>query len=317
MTFYDLASLAKPLVTAPLAHAFLDLDADRRWQLGFHDRATPLTVRQLLSHSAGLPAWLPYTGEPLVAQLRRTPLPGAHPLMGATTVGVSTYSDLGYRLVAELLAAELGLAWKQLGQAVSGLSPAPWTPAPTELTAGQDLAAWRIAEPGLPYPEAAPGLPHDANARAGMVGHAGFGATAPQLRECLVRWMASRCPDSMAIDSAQDEGGAVWGLGLQRATEPYADLLARIPLGAMGIHVEASNSASWPAPVDSAGMPGPATFWQHLAYTGAALFVRLEDRCCVALLCHRAGPDGQLLNLAQLRERRRGMLRDFLAKLDA
>src|SRR5262245_45633517 len=79
MPLFDLASLAKPLVTAPLAHAFLDLDADRRWALGFYDRRDPLTVRQLLSHSAGLPPWLPFTGEPLAAQLRRGFPVGAHP----------------------------------------------------------------------------------------------------------------------------------------------------------------------------------------------------------------------------------------------
>ena len=68
---YDLASLAKPLVTAPLALAFLDLDADRRWALGLAEREPTLTVRQLLSHSSGLPPWRPYTGEPLAAHLHR------------------------------------------------------------------------------------------------------------------------------------------------------------------------------------------------------------------------------------------------------
>ncbi len=76
---YDLASLTKPLVTAPLALAFLDLDADRRWALGFHDRDTPLTVRQLLSHSSGLPPWRPFTGEPMAVQLRREV--AGHPLL--------------------------------------------------------------------------------------------------------------------------------------------------------------------------------------------------------------------------------------------
>jgi len=81
MTFFDLASLTKPLVTAPLALAFLDLDADRRGQLGFRERKQPLTVRQLLSHSAGLPPWLPYTGEPLPAQLGRGWPDGGLPLL--------------------------------------------------------------------------------------------------------------------------------------------------------------------------------------------------------------------------------------------
>ncbi|HEX9081221.1 MAG TPA: serine hydrolase domain-containing protein, partial [Holophagaceae bacterium] len=103
---YDLASLAKPLVTAPLALAFLDLNADRRWALGFHDRGTPLTVRQLLSHSSGLPPWRPFTGEPLARQLGR-PVSG-HPLLRPATPEKATYSDLNYRLLAELLESETG-----------------------------------------------------------------------------------------------------------------------------------------------------------------------------------------------------------------
>ena len=316
MTFYDLASLTKPLVTAVLAHAYLDLDADRRWQLGFHDRERPLTVRQLLSHSAGLPPWLPCTGEPLATQLMRTPLPGNHPLLKSGETGVSTYSDLGYRLIAELLELGMVLPWKQLGAAASGLSPAPWNEAPIPIPPGQDSAAWAIAEPGLAFPEPETHLPHDANARAGMIGHAGFGASRSQLGMSLEKWMAARWPDRMAVETARSEDGEIWGLGLQRATTPYADLLARVPLGAAGIHLEESLSKSLSEPAPTTEMLGPTVFWQHLAYTGPALFVRLEDRCCVALLCHRVGPGGELLSLDQLRERRRQMLRDFLDKLD-
>ncbi len=316
VTFHDLASLTKPLVTAVLAHAYLDLDADRRWQLGFHDREKPLTVRQLLSHSAGLPPWLPYTGEPLAAQLRRTPMPGNHSLLKTAEIGVSTYSDLGYRLIAELLEMELGLSWKQLGASASGLSPAPWSEAPTSLPPGQDAAAWSIAEPGLVYPELDPHLPHDANARAGMIGHAGFGALKKQLETSLDKWMAARWPDRMAIETARSEDGEIRGLGLERATAPYADLLARIPLGATGTHVVESLSNSWPEAIPAAEIQASTTFWQHLAYPGPAIFIRLEDRCCLALLCHRAGLGGELLSLSLLRDRRRRMLRDFLDKLE-
>jgi CubicO group peptidase (beta-lactamase class C family) len=124
--FYDLASLTKPLVTAPLALAFLDLDADRRWGLGFPDRPTPLTVRQLLSHGSGLPPWRPYTGD-LAAELGREV--GDHPLLRPATPGLATYSDLNYRLLAELLEAETGVPFSKLGLA-SGLSPAPWVEPP-------------------------------------------------------------------------------------------------------------------------------------------------------------------------------------------
>lgn len=313
LSFYDLASLTKPLVTAALAHAYLDLDADRRWQLGFHERAEPLTVRQLLSHSSGLPPWLPFTGEPLAAQLRRSPLPGNHSLLRSAQVGESTYSDLGYRAIAELLEKELGLSWKQLGAAASGLAPAPWSEAPVPLPPGQDAVAWAEAEPDLPFPDPGRNLPHDANARAGMIGAAGFGATAIQLQASLERWMGAKWPDRMAVETARSQDGDIWGLGLQRVTGLYADLLGRIPLGAGGVHVMESASmdiqlALAPAPE----MLASTAFWQHLAYTGPALFVRLEDRCCIALLCHRLGADGSLLSLEQLRVRRVEILKGFL-----
>lgn len=184
------------------------------------------------------------------------------------------------------------------------------------LPPGQDSAAWAIAEPGLTYPEPDPHLPHDANSRVGMIGHSGFGASRRQLEISLEKWMSARWPDRMAIETARSEDGEIRGLGLERATAPYADLLARIPLGATGTHMVESLSNSIPEAIPTTEMPAATAFWQHLAYPGAAIFVRLEDRCCVALLCHRAGPEGELLSLSLLRDRRRRMLRDFLDKLE-
>ncbi len=230
MTRFDLASLAKPLVTAPLAHAFLDLDADRRWVLGFHERESPLTVRQLLSHSTGLPPWRPYTGEPLAEQLRR-PV-GDHALLREAPVGTATYSDLNYRLLAELVSQACAVPFQTLAAAASGLMPAPWPEGTHPLPPGQDQAAWALAT-DLPFPEADPTLPHDANARAGMEGHAGWAASPSAMKACLRRWVAAEWPTRMAVDTAQAEDGARWGLGLQRVMGGpgrFGTLLDRLPL---------------------------------------------------------------------------------------
>ena len=59
---FDLASLTKPLVTTPLALQYLDLDRDLTdlpVLSDFRKQAWPLTARRLLSHTAGLPPWLP------------------------------------------------------------------------------------------------------------------------------------------------------------------------------------------------------------------------------------------------------------------
>ncbi len=306
---FDLASLAKPLVTAPLALDLLDLDRDRREQLGFRDRAEPLTVRQLLSHSAGLPPWLPFTGEPLAEQLARGFPGAAQPKLARPRVGVSCYSDLGYRLLAELLEQETGREFASLGAERSGLAPAPWAVPPPFAPPGADLELWTLAAPELPFPPRDPRLPHDANARAGMRGHAGVGATPTALRACLERWLAAGAPGRMAVDTAQGEDGSRWGLGLQRApTGPgrFGTLLAAIPPGTAGVHVRVleQDRLSPPAPPLDPAPGAPSRFWFHLGYTGPALFVRPEDGLCIAVLAHRLGPSGELLDAEQLRARR-------------
>lgn len=309
---YDLASLAKPLVTAPLALAFLDLDVDRRWALGFHDRETPLTVRQLLSHSSGLPPWRPFTGETVAVQLRR-PAAG-HPLLRPATPGLATYSDLNYRLLGELLERETGVPFARLG-AASGLRPAPWAEAPVALPDGPDATAWRLATDDPPPPRD-PHLPHDANARAGMRGHAGFGATAPDMKAALARWVAAGWPARMAVDTAAGEDGARWGLGLQVAfagVGRFGQLMSNLPLG-LGIHViEEPSAGPPPSAPDPDPDPGPPSdWWFHLGYTGPALFFRPADGACVALLIHRRGPGGELLDARTLQARRWQVLRAWI-----
>lgn len=318
MTFHDLASLAKPLVTATLAHAFLDLDADRRWVLGFHDRTGPLTARMLLSHASGLPAWRPFTSEPLSAQLRRPVDEAAHPLLSRRPVGEAYYSDLNYRLLGELLEMDLGLPWTQLGEAM-GLTPAPWRDAPAALPPGPDREAWAFAA-DAPFPDPEPALPHDANARAGMIGHAGFGATAAQLEAFLARWVAAGWPSRMAVDLSKTADGTIWGLGLQRVmtgSGRFSALLEALPEADFLVRVveDATDAAPAPAP-RLEGPPGPpSSWWMHAGFTGPAIFFRPTDGACLALLCHRRGPDGALLDLEAMRARRWAVLEGLRARL--
>lgn len=316
MTFYDLASLAKPLVTAPLAHAFLDLDADRRFALGFHDRDEPLTARQLLCHAGGLLPWRPFTGEPVAAQLRR-PVSG-HPLLRAAKEGEAVYSDLGYRLLAQLVEMETRAPFAALGKAMSGLRPSPWRQMPVQTPDGPDADAWRAAEPDLPVPPSDPHLPHDLNARAGMQGHAGFGATRAQLRAWLEVWSA-QWARRMCVKAAQEGDGSLWGLGLRAAhlgSGRFAELLARVPLGA-GVHViEDAGREHGEAAPHLEEKPGlPSAWWCHFGFTGPAIFFRPEDGACLALLLHRRGPRGELLDAEALRARRWQHLAAFTAKL--
>nr|WP_320131477.1 serine hydrolase domain-containing protein [uncultured Holophaga sp.] len=312
---FDLASLTKPLVTAPLGLELLNLDTDRRTQLGFR-RAEPLSVRQLLSHGSGLPAWLPYRPGSLARDLEGFSRWGAHGLLVQGSVGSFLYSDLGYRLLAELLEEESGRPFRELAAAHSGLLPAPWHPAPRAVPDGQDREAWGLACPGLAFPSQGPGLPHDANARAGMQGHAGFGATPERLRGALETWIARGFPQRMAMETLQAADGARWGLGLQMALRGggrFGDLLERLPVGLSGVHILVEEGEEAPAPAPSCPLdPGETGWWYHLAYTGPALFVRPADGLCIALLAHRGGPGGTLLDAEALRARRWSMLERLL-----
>jgi CubicO group peptidase (beta-lactamase class C family) len=267
-----------------------------------------------------LPPWLPYTGESLAAQLARGFPAGAHPKLVQPAAGTSCYSDLGYRLLAELLELESGRPFAELGRADSGLEPFPWADPPAFAPQGPDADMWRLAEPALPFPARDPHLPNDANARAGMPGHAGFGATPAQLRARLGRWLAAGYPRRMAVDTARADDGARWGLGLQRAltgSGRFGHLLAALPLGRAGLHLAVrTDPALSPAAPVLAEPPGPPSrFWFHLGFTGPALFVRPEDGLCLALLAHRVGPSGELLDAEQLRARRWEMLAGLAATL--
>lgn len=313
MSFFDIASLTKCLVTAPLALIHLGLDKDRRAQLGFRGRPEILTVRQLLSHSAGLPSWLPFTGERLADQLKRGYPAGEHPLIKEGAVGTSLYSDLGFRLLADLLEKETGRNWQELGQELTGLMPAPWNETPVCMPDGPDIEAWHIAEPYFPAPERACGLPHDANARNGMKGHAGFGANPEQLKDWLTRWMQLGFPGRMSVNEACTEEGRIWGLGLQAVSDDFAVILSQLPTGFNGVHLIESDTKELPILKNNGLSPKSCNFWMHTGFTGPAIFVNHEEGLCIVLLLHRLGPDGQLLDAATLHQRRLSLMEGWIS----
>jgi CubicO group peptidase (beta-lactamase class C family) len=259
---------------------------------------------------------MPFTGEPVAEQLRRGLPYGAHPLFHRAEMGVSTYSDLNYRLLAELIEAETGVPFDKLGAASTGLPSAPWQEAPAQLPDGPDAEAWQLAtEARLPAPD--PHQPQDLNARAGMRGHAGVGATAAQLRAWLPSWIRDAAP-RMVHEAGRSDIGEVWGLGLKAAhwgKGRFTELLSRIPEDSGGLHILEDPRTS----VDKAPEMGPlgeaSAWWFHLGWTGPALFYRPTDGCCVAVLATRVGPEGGLIDDDAMRRRRWAILDAFTAKL--
>jgi CubicO group peptidase (beta-lactamase class C family) len=308
---FDLASLTKPLVTAPLALEHLDLDRDWRRELGFGDWQGAITPRRLLSHSAGLPPWLPYTGVPVAKQIAAFDAWGRHPLLKKAIWGESTYSDISYRLLAEILEMELGVAWKALGEKFTGLYCAPWSENPVSMPPGADLDAWQSATT-IPFPSPMPDMPHDANARAGMKGHAGFGATPESARAWVCGWV-QRFPSLMAVETSCSADGELWGLGLQRLKKGvggFSEILDGEAMGAIqGVEVIADGGYGVPPQVQAHEPTEPSDWWFHFGYTGPAIFVRPSDSVCVLILCHRLNDSGELLKVDELRARRLQILK--------
>ncbi|WP_412030138.1 serine hydrolase domain-containing protein [Deinococcus yunweiensis] len=170
---FDLASLTKPLFTAreilrAVAAGQLDLDDDLgqyvpelAWM-----QDTPLrarTLRQLLTHTAGLPAWAPLYTWGDAATIRARVLQEPWRLQEPGTV---VYSDLGYILLGRVLERVQGRPLREF-PLDDGLT---FTPDPARSVA-TERCAWRG--------RMLRGEVHDENAGAlgGVSGHAGLFGT--------------------------------------------------------------------------------------------------------------------------------------------
>jgi CubicO group peptidase (beta-lactamase class C family) len=121
-TIYDLASLTKPLITGLLCSSRIEageltLDSSVAHYLAEFDRTDrqDITVRKLLTHTAGLPAWQPLyilaEGEPdraagAIANLKLEYKPGTRVV----------YSDLSFMLLGFLLERMTGIRLAQLAR---------------------------------------------------------------------------------------------------------------------------------------------------------------------------------------------------------
>ncbi|CAM3527011.1 serine hydrolase domain-containing protein [Deinococcus frigens] len=171
--FFDLASLTKPLFTArhvlrAAEQGHLDLDdpvATHLPELGWM-RDTPLktrTLRQLMTHTAGLPAWVPlYTwggAETIRARFMQEPWQMADP-------GQVVYSDLGYMLLGRVLERVFDRPLRDF-ELDYGLTFSP----EANKSVATERCAWRE--------RLLRGETHDENAAAqgGVAGHAGLFGT--------------------------------------------------------------------------------------------------------------------------------------------
>ncbi|MFN4070844.1 MAG: serine hydrolase domain-containing protein [Thermus caldifontis] len=198
--YFDLASLTKPLFTLKevlkaVEEGLLDLDDPLSQHLPemLWLKEHPLkgvTVRALLAHTAGLPAWEPlYTwgeGETLKARVLQHPWP----------LGEAQYSDIGYILLGLLLER---IRVKPLGafSLPPGFSFAP----PPERSVATEFCPWRK--------RVLRGEVHDENASAlgGAAGHAGLFGTLEGVLDQLAAILQGTWLSRAALEEMQRPHG--------------------------------------------------------------------------------------------------------------
>lgn len=283
-TIFDLASLTKVLATTALVmreveRGGLRLDDAVRAHLATwqgHDRAH-VTVRDLLSHSAGLPAHRPffrqYAGrggfETAICTMPLEYTPGS----------ASLYSDFGFMLLGFMLDHSPSLAGRfdtmlaQMGnrEDLEFQPPMQWVArtAPTEA----DLWRGRLLM----------GEVHDANAWAlgGVAGHAGLFGTAAAV--------GTYARDLLRVLDGQP--GFV-----QRATlETFIARRSDVPESSRGLGWDTMLSTS------SCGTRMSARAFGHTGFTGTSLWIDPERGVYAVLLTNRVHPTPANNAIAQVR----------------
>lgn len=223
---YDLASLTKPLCTAELA---LGACAAGAFHLDAGHRLLPagVTLRHLLQHASGWPAWRPFhatcrTREEVIARVLATPLeapPGAR----------HVYSDLGFIALGAVLEAEAGARIDRLWE-----GPLRWGDPRAETTG-----------------EGRGGPVHDENARAmgGIAPHAGLYGTAREVAACVLRWVrADRLPAAWVSRAWTEHGPGSHTLGWDTPSPGGPSTAgAHPPADAVG-HLGFTGTSIWASP---------------------------------------------------------------------
>lgn len=194
-TIFDLASLTKVVATTPsllllVAAGTLALDDPvRRYLPGFAGHGKDMvTIRQLLTHTSGLPDHRPYFGSLSGADQARAAFL-AEPLVAAPGT-TCIYSDIGFMVAGALAEAVSACPLDELASELV-FGPLRMTGAGFLPPAG---LAGQIASTEPAAGVARTGVVHDENAAllGGVAGHAGLFATAADLCAYAAAWT---CPE--------------------------------------------------------------------------------------------------------------------------
>jgi CubicO group peptidase (beta-lactamase class C family) len=307
-TPYDLASLTKPLATAPLL-----LMAAERGELDLDDPASrwlpelagspheECTLHELATHTSGLPAWLPlYVSgggiDGYLGTIARTPR--------AVERGVTVYSDLGYVLLGAILERVTGRSLDALFEermaAPSGVRRLAFA---TQRARFDDAAA---TERGNCYERA-------------LAGRAGDGYA----------WRTEIPAGQVHDGNCHGLGGVAGHAGLFGAAESVARLALDLgPRGRVGLGERACGRLLEPVPETEGRTVGmvvaaqaragrgilPAAAPGHTGFTGTSLWFLPGGEAVMVLLTNRVHPEVTRRDFALVR---RGFHRLALRALEA
>jgi CubicO group peptidase (beta-lactamase class C family) len=298
-TIFDLASLTKPLATAP---AIMLLVAEKKLRLD--DRVTRffpnfgvfgknyVTFRQLLAHCSGLPAWKAYY-EDIVRDQKKGKVnyvashaakhyvfEQIHREKALSPPGTQAlYSDLGYILLGEVAEEIAGWSLDRYCQ------DKIFKPTGLRSTSFIDLAQIRARRLQPVHEVIAPteecpwrkrilcGEVHDDNAYAmgGVAGHAGLFSNARDIHRLLLRFRKCVYGDDPQLPAP---------LVREFFTRDSAVAASTFALGWDTPSAEDSSSGAFFSP----------TSIGHLGFTGTSIWWDLEKDCHVILLTNRVHP---------------------------
>ena len=290
-TIFDLASLTKVVTTTTMAmllyeRGLMSLDATLQSVLPEfvtlappyqHERRSRVTIRMLLAHSSGLPAYerlfeFARARDELMRAAITTPLamePGTH----------AAYSDIGFILLGEVLARLSGSALDRFAEqeifAPLGMERARFNP-PED---------WRLAIPPTEEDKTfrkriIQGEVNDENAfvMGGISGHAGVFAPATDVArfaECMLRGgMPILNPATVRLFTAREAS----------------------PQGT-------SRALGWDTPShpSSSGIMLTPSSFGHLGFTGTSLWIDPRRQLSVTLLTNRTWPHRSAQAIRQIR----------------
>ena len=269
-TIFDLASLTKVLSTTPLAiqqleRGAIDLDerVDRHIELWSGPGRATVTLRDLLAHCSGLPAWAPFFREHRGQEAFERAICST-PLEYAPRTK-SVYSDLGFMLLGFVLARSttLQMRFDALKTQMSIVEDVQFSPPPLwfSRTAPTEIDPWRA--------RLLVGEVHDENAFAlgGAAGHAGLFGTAAAVGQ-------------HARQLLQILEGRV-GAFQQASLETFITRRTDVP--------DSSRALGWDTmlPSSSCGTRMSPRAFGHTGFTGTSLWIDPDRGVYVVLLTNR------------------------------